>query len=326
MTGNRQAVPAMHGAFGLGFRLHFALAGIPRRRLAPDAPTIDVRAASATELLARWSGPAGDALWQTTFEDGADYRVQPGRDGDHLIDYAGRPAFHLSADGLSLSCADPLTQPPGWQRTLTDSVLWTVVLLHGRVLLHASAVEGPDGAVAIVAAQGSGKSSLAAQLAAEGWPFVTDDVLAFERRGEEIIAHPGPNLMNLSQSVGPGLAPETIGEVLATFGGPASAESWVLVRDFSEGELPLAAVVLLKRTGSQVARVERLSATTLNITPHALVFGNMEGASRRRFEAVSDLVERVPVFCIEAGVEVPPVDLAATLRTGLLNNVSSVET
>jgi hypothetical protein len=309
----------VHAAFGLGFDLHFALAGIPRRHPPPGAPTIDICAVSGSELLERWSGPAGDSLWQTMFGDGARYVLQHGQAGDHLIEYASLPAFHLTADGLILSCVDPLTQPASWQRTLTDSVLWTVALLHGAVLLHASAVEAPGGAIAIAAAQGSGKSSLAAQLALEGWPLVTDDILAFERRGEQIVAHPGPNLMNLPQSLGSKLAPEGLGEVLATFRSPASSEDWVLVRDFSEGELPLAAVVLLKRAGNQPVRVVRVSPTTLDVTPHTLAFRGMAGAQRRRFEAVSDLVERVPVFCIEAGVEAPPAELAATLRAELSN-------
>ena len=320
MAGDHETAPAVRAAFGLGLRLQFALAGIPRRQPPRGAPTIDIRAVSSTDLFERWSGPDGDPLWQTVFDDGLRYVLQRGRERDHLIEYAGRPAFHLAPDGLILSCVDPLTQPVGWQRTLTDSVLWTVALLHGSVLLHASAVEGPGGAVAIAAAQGSGKSSLAAQLALEGWPLVTDDILAFERRGEQIVAHPGPNLMNLSPSIGSTLAPEGLGEVLATFRSPASSEDWVLVRDFSEGELPLAAVVLLKRAGNEPARVVRVSPTTLDLTPHALAFRGMAGAQRRRFEAVSDLVERVPVFCIEAGVEVPPAELAATLRAEL-NNV-----
>jgi hypothetical protein len=300
--------------------VHFELAGLPPRRQRAGAPTVDVCAASGAQLLERWSGPVGNSLWQTVFEDGASYVVQPGRAGDHLIEYAGRADFHVSADGLTLTCADPLTQPASWRRTLTDSVLWTVALLHGAVLLHASAVEGPGGAVAIVAAQGSGKSSLASQLTVEGWPLVTDDILAFERRGEQIIGHPGPSLMNVSQSPGSTLSPDALGEVLATFRSPATPEAWVLVRRFSEGELPLGAIVLLKRAGNQAARIARLSATTLDLAPHTLAFAKLPGAQARRFEAVSDLVERVPVFCIEAGVEVPPAELAAILRTELQNN------
>ena len=320
MALERQPLREAHAALGLGFQLDFALAGIPHRRLVAGAPTIDIRAVSGVQLLERWSGPVGDPLWRTIFEDGAAYVLRSGREGDHLIEYGGQPAFHLSADGVALSCADPAGQPADWRRTLTDSVLWTVALLHGAVLLHASAVEGPGGAIAIVAAQGSGKSSLAAQLALDGWPFVTDDILAFERRGEQVIAHPGPNLMNLSEDLPSALAPEALGEVLATFRSASGSEAWVLVRHFCERELPLAAVVLLKRAGSQAARFTRLSATTLDITAHTLAFRERTGARQRRFEAVSDLVERVPVFCLEAGVDVPPAELAATLRTGLQEN------
>lgn len=321
MSRHGDTPPAGNAALGLGFRLQFPVPGIPLRQLQPGAATIDVRAVAGPQLLEHWSGPAGDPLWQTIFEDGAPYVLQPGRDSDHLIEYAGRAAFHLSANGLVLSCADPQIQPASWRRTLTDSVLWSVALLHGRTLLHASAVEGPSGAVAIVAAQGSGKSSLAAQLALDGWPLVTDDILAFERRGEQIIAHPGTNLMNLPEGHVSELVPNALGDVLATFRGTSASESWVLVRRFSDAALPLAAVVLLRRAGDRAARITRLSATALDIAPHTLAFRRMAGALRRRFEAVSDLVERVPVFCIEAGVEVPPAELAATLHAGLLRTV-----
>lgn len=307
----------LRGALGLGLRLSFALPGLPMRDLRHGAPTIAVRDVSTVELLELWSGPVGDPLWQTIFEDGARYLVQPGTSGDHLIEYAGRPAFHLSIDGLRLSCADAHGQPPSWQRTLTDSVLWTVALLHGATLLHASAVEGPNGAIAIVAAQGSGKSSLAAQLALEGWQFVTDDILAFERREEAIIAHPGPNLMNLSRRLDSQLPPESLGDVLATFPSQGFSEAWVRVRCYSAAELPLAAVILLKRAGTEPARLKPLAATTVDVTAHTLAFRKVEGAQRRRFEAVSDLVERVPVFCLSAGVQVPPSALAATLRAAL---------
>jgi hypothetical protein len=313
VAGDRQ----VHAALGLGFRLAFPLPGLPLRRLRAGAPIVDVLAVSEEQLLERWSGAAGEPLWQTIFEDGAGYVVQDGAAGDHLIEYADRPAFHLSADGLSLSCVDPPAQSAAWQRTLTDSVLWSVALLHGAVLLHASAVEGPGGAVAIVAAQGGGKSSLAAALALEGWPLATDDILAFERRGEQIVAHPGPNLMNVSRKLGSKLPADALGEVLATFTNAAASEDWVLVRRFSNGELPLAAVVLLKRAGSQAATITRIAATTLDVTPHTLAFRKMAGSPRRRFEAVSDLVERVPVFCVQAGVEVPPSELAAMVRAAL---------
>lgn len=321
MALDRDDLHAMGTALGLGLHANFSLVGIPRRQLHAGAPVVALRAVSDTELLERWSGPAGDPLWQTIFEDSAAFVLRAGAAGDHLIEYAGRPAFLLSANGLDLWCANPLHQPASWQRTLTDSVLWTVALLNGAVLLHASAVEGPSGAVAIVAAQGSGKSSLAAQLALDGWRFVTDDILAVERRRELIIAHPGPNLMNLSREFGSQLAPEAFGEVLATFRSGDSSEAWVLVRRFSEGELPLAAVVLLRREGTQGATVSRLPATVLDLTVHALALRGVEGSLRRRFETVGDLVERVPVFCMQAGVEVPPAALAATLRAELSNNV-----
>ena len=302
-------------------RPHFRLPGLPPRDAPAGAPAIELRAASASDVHARWSGD-GETVWETKFGE-ARYALTRGRAGDHLIEYAGVVAFHLSPEGLDLACVDPATQTADWERTLLDTVLWSVALLHGGQLMHASAVESPGGAVALIAAQGAGKSTLAAQLASEGWPLVTDDILAFERRGEQIVAHPGPNLMNLAPAVTDGVSPESLGTVLASFPDGASTESWVLVRHYSQGELPLAAVMLLRRSAGGAPRVARAESAAIDVIAHTLAFRSIPGAMRRRFDAVGDLVERVPVFCVEGGADATPAEFAGILRANLPQSSAS---
>ncbi len=304
-------------AFGLGLRLHFPLPGLPPRELPPSTAIVDIVEASRAQLLERFSAPVGEPLWQTVFEDGSAYAVQPGTAGDHLMRYRGAPAFHLSPDGRRLSCADPSTYDEEWRRTLLDTVLWSVALLHRAQLLHASAVDSPIGVVALVADQGSGKSSLAAQLAVDGWPLFTDDILAFERRGLGVTVHPGPALMNFPIRDEDPLSPVQLGEILARFPAADGEEAWIRVRTCSENERPLAAITLLRRGGSAPARVSRLAATPVDIRPHTLAFRDMPGAERRRFDAVSDLLERVPVLSLSAGSQVTVKELAETLRAEL---------
>jgi len=306
------AEPWLSSAYSLGLRLHFPLPGFPARATPVGAPIVDVCAVYEDELLDRWSGGAVATIWETVL-DGAGFRLTRGRAGDHLFEYASRAAFHLSADGHSLACADPGMHAADWWRTLADTVLWSVALLHGRSLLHASAVAGPDGAVAIVGASGGGKSSVAAALALGGWPLVTDDILAFEARGEHVIVSPGPALMNLA--AGPESIPDPaeMGDILAVFGGEECPEAWVRVHHCACAELPLTAVVVPVRSAT-TGPIARLPAAPLTLVSHTLAFRSMDGALRHRFEAVGDLVERVPVFCVQAGADVSPYELAAALR------------
>ena len=77
----------------------------------------------------------------------------------------------------------------GWRRgsatvttvrhLLIDQVV-PLVLSRDRLVLHASAVATPCGAVAFVGSTGSGKSTLAAALALAGFPLLCDDCLVVE--------------------------------------------------------------------------------------------------------------------------------------------------
>jgi len=62
----------------------------------------------------------------------------------------------------------------------------------GLFELHSGAVANPEtgAGVLIIGPSGSGKSTLTVQLAASGWPFLTDDVLALSDRGTVVQAWP----------------------------------------------------------------------------------------------------------------------------------------
>ncbi len=274
---------------------------------------------SLEQLTALWSGPAGEPVWETMLGPGAHYSLLPGNKGDHLIRYPGVPSFHLSPDGGTLSCAEPVGRDPDWTRTLLDTVLWSVALLRDVALLHAGAVLSPRGVVAIAGAQGAGKSSLVAQLLNEGWPLFTDDILAYRTSGNRVIADPGPALMNLSTRPGAVAKPRAIGRILAHFDDePDSPEAWVQLDLEPPEPQPLRALVLLAREGeSHDVQMSAMTDALLRVIPHTLAFRTRPGALQARFEAASDLVARVPVFCMNAGVLVIPAELAAALRSGL---------
>ena len=177
-------------------------------------PILHLRTASAAEIAEHWSGL--DAIgWEGTI-DGAPFVVERGRAGDHrfvhgeLPDQRGAPVagtraiHHLSADAGVLRCApaDPAEQ--SWWRVVLDSALFTVALLRGYEALHAGAIATPDGAIAIAATTGGGKSTLLNELLNDGWALMTDDVLVLESRGEGApLAHPGAPLMTVPASISP---------------------------------------------------------------------------------------------------------------------------
>jgi ABC-type lipoprotein export system ATPase subunit len=63
---------------------------------------------------------------------------------------------------------------------------------RGLFELHSGAVIDPESGqgVLIIGPSGSGKSTLTVQLAAAGWPFLTDDVLLLSTEGTEVQAWP----------------------------------------------------------------------------------------------------------------------------------------
>ena len=60
----------------------------------------------------------------------------------------------------------------------------------GHMVVHASAVATPVGAVAFVGSSGRGKSTLASSLALQGFPLVTDDCLLLAEAGSDLLVTP----------------------------------------------------------------------------------------------------------------------------------------
>ena len=70
--------------------------------------------------------------------------------------------------------------------------LAAVLRRRGLFELHSGAVVEPESGtgVLIIGPSGSGKSTLTVQLAAAGWPFLTDDVLVLSNEGSAVLAWP----------------------------------------------------------------------------------------------------------------------------------------
>jgi hypothetical protein len=106
-----------------------------------------------------------------------------GRHADgYLLRVPSMADFVVSHDGRRVHCSPRRRLPPATLRHfLLDQVLPLALSRTSRLVLHASAVFVPGvGAVAFAGRAGRGKSTIAAALARDGCPLVTDDCLVVQ--------------------------------------------------------------------------------------------------------------------------------------------------
>jgi len=296
-------------AFGLEIEADFALPGMHPPSQSSLEASLALRLVEQSEL-APLGGEKRILRHLHVFDD-CPYAMLEGSAGDMFIRYGRRALFHLSADRRLLRCAPAARDDPTWQRVLLDTVLWTVSLLRGFELLHASAIGTPRGVVAFVAISGGGKTSLAAEWLRRGSSLFCDDILALEDSNGEVVGHPGPPLLNL-----PGeLAPDSVGDaqVIAELGD----EQWVAVNAPSAVPQPLAAVVLIERAAGREARCSPVVGTTLTLLPHAVGLTHVAERPERRFQLFGKVVATTPVLSLTADPSVPTSALADLIEDEL---------
>jgi hypothetical protein len=187
----KAATPWRGLAFGLGIDSDFELPGLrrdgaddgsPGRRIRierGEAPAVPE--AGWGERVEEWRYPTGLLGVAIDFAADRGYRF--------FVHDAG--VYELSADVATVTCRPIPGSEWRWRRYLIGQVLPFAALLQGIEVFHASGVTFGDAAVAIVGGTGMGKSTLALNMHLLGAGFLTDDVVAAEQRGSEIVAHPG---------------------------------------------------------------------------------------------------------------------------------------
>jgi hypothetical protein len=113
-------------------------------------------------------------------------------DSDYLLRFHDRADFTVSSDGSQIQCfPQPGIPLETIRHLLLDQVVPLTLSSRGRLILHASAIVSPEGAVAFLGASGLGKSTLAASFSHEGFPFLTDDCLVLKEEAGRLLAIPG---------------------------------------------------------------------------------------------------------------------------------------
>jgi hypothetical protein len=179
-------------------------------------------------------------------DDAAGYRLRA----------RGFGAAVISADGSLINFA-PDGPSRRSHRFLVGRVLPLAAVLRGVEAFHASAIAIGDQAVAFIGASSAGKTSLAVNLMLRGASFVTDDVLALELDGGEVVAHPGPAAVRVR-------SPERA--ALLERGSPPQRPSGARVGELRDSDdaaytevdreartLPLRLAYVLRREGPRIA-------------------------------------------------------------------------
>ena len=99
--------------------------------------------------------------------------------------------FVISLDGRRVTgYPRPKTPRDTVRHVWLDQVLPLALSVAGRIVLHASAVRTPRGAVAFVGGPRAGKSTLTAGLGLRGWRSMTDDGVMVVARRDRLLAVP----------------------------------------------------------------------------------------------------------------------------------------
>ena len=267
-----------------------------------DLPTVAVELGAEADLDERWaeSATAPDLIYARSYADGrpflrieqddsAGYRVWALGYGSHLISVAGD------------SCASSLAEGPAWRglRLLASQAMPLIATLRGHEVMHAAGVVVDERLVGLVAASGTGKSSTACNLIAQGGRFFADDVLALDTVGGRIRAHPGPRLVSVHArdlgAIADGLRAR-IGERL-----DESDKVYLEPAGFP-GSLPLHALVFLnRRPGNATATViSEPDNLPMQLLGNAFVsYIDRPARLVRQLEVTSTLARTVPLGSVD---------------------------
>jgi len=277
------------GATGRGLELSLA------------EPGAELEWGEGAELLSDERGADGEVV----------FRIEAGERGYRIAGPRYGTAI-LAGDGSRLRGVAADDGMVAWQRLLIAQVLPFAAVLHGLEVLHASAVAWDGEAFALLGRSGVGKTSVALALCRLGAEFLADDVVALERDGDRLLAHPGAPVAGVDRGEVERLRALASFEEELVLSGDAR-ESIVRLRPHP-GPLPLAGVFLLERRddGPSQPRFESMVAPPLLL---ASTF-NLVLRGEERLEGLLDVcalaaagrVERVVV-----GAESDPSAVAAAV-------------
>ena len=227
------------------------------------------------------------------------YEIE-GRHAEFVLDPAGTQVWASWADGVVFEDVTSFLLGP---------VLGCVLRLRGLPCLHAGVVGIGPRALALAGSKAAGKSTMAAGLAAQGAPVLSDDIAVLAREGECYIVQPGAPRLRLwkpaiesfygSRDELPRVVSHRNKRYL-----DLAAEDRATKWRFGAEPLPLAAVYVLgpRDATAATASIRPLSPAQglLALTAHSYANHFLSREARaHEFAFLGDLVQQVPVRQVE---------------------------
>lgn len=117
---------------------------------------------------------------------------------DYLVRFPERADFWIAYETSDVSCAPvPGIAAGDISNLYHHQILPLIQSRSGRLIIHASAVLIDGKSAAFAGKSGRGKSTLAAAFAQAGFPFLTDDDLAFDKKSDVYFAQPSRAILRL---------------------------------------------------------------------------------------------------------------------------------
>ncbi len=310
---------AIGHAFGMQLRAPFLLEGLlpGPGGLTGTAAVLELTDVATIDGL--WAGAAAQRVREARFPDGQ-LLMSIDRDPTrgYRVNAPGHGQFLVSVDGARIDASLEPRPAWRWQLVLFAQVLPLAVTLAGGELWHASAVAIDGRAYALVAPAGTGKSSIAMQLLAQGATFVTDDALAVGQTPSGPLAHPGARFANVHRHELQTLSPP----VRALVGRVIGESTKLHVQpEGASGPLPLAGLFFIERHASGSLAVQRA-----NVGPEAFLLNSFiihvrtTARMARQLDACATLARTVPTY----RVAVPPEATAAVTASALLEYIKEL--
>jgi hypothetical protein len=259
-------------------------------------------------VLPPGNGFDGEYIWLrqwSTSDNGAWLKLGM-RGEDYLLRFPDHGDFLISHDAKEIRCCPLPGTPPSTVRHLfLDQVIPLILSRREPLVLHASAVLTPQGAIAFVGKSGQGKSTLAACFGQIGCPLISDDYLVLRKTGEDwaaIPSYPGVRLWpQASDGIFSGLLETT---EIAHYTDKRRVSDPALV-PFEERPHPLRCLYFLDddgeivQSGPPIAPLDPqqafmklvAGAFTLDIRDKTLL--------RNQFDAIGQLTAKLPCFRLQ---------------------------
>jgi hypothetical protein len=251
-------------AFGLEIDASFEAPGLPPVAGPPLGPTTRVDLVPREAIDALWRDTLAERILEERFEGDA---APPARTIDvhpehgYRLYARGFGLARIAADGSAVECAPPSDEPWSWQRFLVGRVLPWAAVLRGYEALHASAVAVDGAAIVFVGPTGTGKTSLALRLVADGAAFVSDDVAAVDVDGGVPRVHPGASIAAIRPEERDAIEPEVWSRLGSVLG--QSGKTYLALPRVAE-PVPLGALCFMGRPGGPlVERIESIDPRML---------------------------------------------------------------